>query len=583
MSDAAREVASQVRGLVLVRFLISSVLGLLILGAQRAGTLPGDSPGPLLALLIGVWTITLLYWAGFRVGLSLGGLLGFQTVLDLVIETVLVGGTGGLDSPLVLLYFLTVISSGMYFRWGGAVLTAAGATVAVAILTGFERAGPHGDGTGAAWTLYEVGVRGGVLLVVALLSATLSERSRRHRQALESKSEELHRVVHSTDRIMESMPIGLLTASDQGVILRTNRAAREILAVKPNVKLAGQDVGAFLGSLDPSLVDALESALLTRKWAIRDEILVERGGQACPVGVSVTPLVVDDDVLEGVIVTFTDLKQVRQMEIEMRRSEQLASLGELAAGMAHEIRNPLASISGAVQMLRSEFAGEGDEADLMDLIVAESDRLNRTINGMLDYTRDHSNSLDFHDVAAIAREVGRLMSHDRSLSIGKTILLEFPEQQSFRAQVEEAGLRQVFFNLARNALEAMGVGGILRITGESPGDGRLFVVFRDTGEGIPPHELENIFKPFHTTKRNGSGLGLSIASRIIEGNGGVIRVKSTPGVGTAITVELPTSVVDPGSSPGVETPMTSKRAPVGHSGPAPRPNPKLTTSVEAKS
>jgi signal transduction histidine kinase len=142
------------------------------------------------------------------------------------------------------------------------------------------------------------------------------------------------------------------------------------------------------------------------------------------------------------------------MERAMRRSEQLAMLGELAAGVAHEIRNPLASISGAAQVLRAEVKGDGDEAELMGLIVKESERLNRIIDGFLDYTRDHSPSRALHDVALTAREVARLLQLDRKLSIGKLILVEFPRDQDFRAMVEEEGIKQVFFNLARNALEA---------------------------------------------------------------------------------------------------------------------------------
>ena len=113
--------------------------------------------------------------------------------------------------------------------------------------------------------------------------------------------------------------------------------------------------------------------------------------------------------------------------------------------------------------------------------------------------------------------------------------------------MEEGGIRQVFFNLARNALEAMNVGGILRITAEETREGRTRIVFRDTGVGIEPAELEHIFKPFRTTKVGGTGLGLSIASRIVEGNGGAIRAKSTPGVGTAVTVELPGVAPEGGS------------------------------------
>jgi signal transduction histidine kinase len=118
-------------------------------------------------------------------------------------------------------------------------------------------------------------------------------------------------------------------------------------------------------------------------------------------------------------------------------------------------------------------------------------------------------------------------------------------------------MKQVFFNLTRNALEAMGSGGVLRITGEHSGDGRIHVVFRDTGVGIEPQELEHVFKPFHTSKPGGTGLGLSIASRIVEGNGGSIRIRSTPGMGTAVTVELPTGI--PGSSGEAVEPKEESR------------------------
>lgn len=240
----------------------------------------------------------------------------------------------------------------------------------------------------------------------------------------------------------------------------------------------------------------------------------------------------------------------------MRRSEQLAHLGELAAGVAHEIRNPLASISGAVQVLCDDDSRADEDRELMELIVRESDRLNRIIEGVLDYTRDHSGSRRMHDVSMTAREVVRLLGHDQKLMLGKTILLEFPDGRDYRAEVEEGGLKQVFLNLAKNALEAMGVGGILRITGETH-EGSVYVTFKDTGPGIAARDLEEIFKPFHTSKKGGTGLGLSIATRIVEGNGGAIRVRSTPGVGTAFTVELP--LASGGSSRAADWPKSGGR------------------------
>jgi signal transduction histidine kinase len=292
-------------------------------------------------------------------------------------------------------------------------------------------------------------------------------------------------------------------------------------------------------------------------------VLLRDGSEERPIGVSVAPLIEESGELEGVVVTLTDLREIRHLERQMRRSEQLAALGELAAGVAHEIRNPLASISGAAQVLRDEAVQpDSDDAELMDLIVSESDRLNRIIDGVLDYTRDHSLSRIVHDLAATAREVVRMVRHDKRLTLGKTLLVEFPAEQDFRAEVEEGGMKQVFYNLVRNALEAMGVGGILRITGENPGKGTIHIVFRDTGQGIPTHELENIFKPFHTSKAGGTGMGLSIASRIVEGNGGTIQVKSTPGMGTAVTIELPAPALP---AAGDEAAETSGAAPSGGS------------------
>jgi two-component system sensor histidine kinase PilS (NtrC family) len=533
--------ASQVRRLILVRLLVMSVLGILLWGAAQAGALR-VSAGPPLVMLGAVWVLTACYWMGMRFGIPLAGLVAVQLALDLALETSLVVGTGGIDSPFVLLYFLTAFTGAMYLGRRGAIITAAGgiaALTAVAIVIG--------DGSGIPLdrnrVIYEICVHAAALLLLGLLSGYIAERSRRVRLELQVTSEELERVMASTDRILQNMPIGLMTASSQGTILRSNCAAREILGVDPEDDLVGQPLAEFLGTFAPKLSATVDDLLVTREWSVREEILVEKGSGTHPIGVAVTPLVHDGTALEEVIVTFTDLREVRRMEREMRRSEQLATLGELAAGVAHEIRNPMASISGAVQVLRAEVKSDGDEAELMDLIVRESDRLNRIIDGVLDYTQDHSGSRSVHDLSETAVEVTRLVQHDHDLCAGKTIAVEFSEDGDFRAEVEEAGMKQVFFNLIRNSLEAMETGGTLQIRGENSGSGRIRVVFRDDGIGIPPHELDHIFKPFHTSKDEGTGLGLSIASRIVEGNGGTIQVKSTPGVGTAIAVDVPAARV----------------------------------------
>ena len=473
----------------------------------------------------------------------------------LILATAIIVRTGGIRSPLVLLYVIIVFAAGMARGGPTAGLTALVATLSFAGVATFVG---EGDGTHLSGSRIgsEVGYHGVAFLLVAFLTGVLAERTRKSREVIASKDRELVRIQTSTDRILEHMPIGVITSAADGRIERVNLAAREMLGLEADIVPEGEDIGAFLGTVEPSLVDAVESARFTRRWAAREEIVLQHGDGERPIGVSFAPLVADGGDLEGVIVTFTDLSGVRRMERAMRRSEQLAHLGELAAGVAHEIRNPLASISGAVQVLCDDDSRADEDRELMELIVRESDRLNRIIEGVLDYTRDHSGSRRMHDVSMTAREVVRLLGHDQKLMLGKTILLEFPDGRDYRAEVEEGGLKQVFLNLAKNALEAMGVGGILRITGETH-EGSVYVTFKDTGPGIAARDLEEIFKPFHTSKKGGTGLGLSIATRIVEGNGGAIRVRSTPGVGTAFTVELP--LASGGSSRAADWPKSGGR------------------------
>jgi len=483
---------------------------------------------PSILLLAAISALVGARTLGIGPAFTLDTILGLHLTVTFVLVTVLVYFTGGLASPFAILYVLTTIIGALYREMRGG-LAFAGFSCLVIGMFVFSQGG-HG--------FLLLMAHACVVLATAVLAGTLVRGARRRDEKLSAAKGAQEQFDASTQRMLESIPVGIVSAAVDGTIVRINHTAGKILGLEDLAPGATPDLLESLRKLAPQLVDAFESAAAIGKWSVREEILLGEGRSARPIGVSMTPYLGEDETPAGVVVAITELQEMRRMEKEMRRSEQLATLGELAAGVAHEIRNPLASISGSVQVLRDEIKGSGDAAELMELIVKESERLNRIINGFLDYTRDHSLSKSMHDLSLTAHEVVRLLSNDKKLSIGKTILVEFPPDQDFHAMVEEEGMKQVFFNLARNALEAMQLGGILRITGESPQDGRIYVVFRDTGVGIAPHELEHVFKPFHTSKQDGTGLGLSIASRIVEGHGGAIRIRSTPGMGTAITVEL---------------------------------------------
>jgi len=215
----------------------------------------------------------------------------------------------------------------------------------------------------------------------------------------------------------------------------------------------------------------------------------------------------------------------------------------MAASIAHEMRNPLAAMRGSIQMLRSEMESDSAEAELMAIILRESDRLNRIISDFLTYARPRSIVRSKTDVCDLLRETFTLMSHSPELN-EKQILQEDLPNSGIVAEVDSEQLKQVFWNLSRNALQAMPDGGKLHAEIRRNSNGRLRIAFSDTGRGMTPDQVEHLFEPFSSTT-GGSGLGLSIVYQIIRDHGGTINVRSLEGSGTTITIELPIDGVEP--------------------------------------
>jgi len=225
------------------------------------------------------------------------------------------------------------------------------------------------------------------------------------------------------------------------------------------------------------------------------------------------------------------------LEETSRRQDRLAAIGRMAASIAHEIRNPLAAMRGSIQMLRSEVAADSSEAELMEIILRESDRLNQIITDFLSYARPRSLVQGRVDVGDLLHQTFSLLKHSPEINTNQVVETEVPEERLF-ANADEGQLKQVFWNLARNALQAMPQGGTLRATLAKNSNGRLLLAFSDTGRGMTPDQVERLFEPFSSTT-GGTGLGLSIVYQIIRDHGGTINVRSLVGQGTTITVELP--------------------------------------------
>jgi two-component system, NtrC family, sensor histidine kinase PilS len=247
----------------------------------------------------------------------------------------------------------------------------------------------------------------------------------------------------------------------------------------------------------------------------------------------------------GLVGVFKDLTQIRDLEEEMRRKEWLASLGEMSAGMAHEIRNPLGALAGAMQMLRKDFHADDTSARLMDIAVREATRLDAIITEFLQYARPPALDLAEHDLNKVLAETLDLVQHEARTRQHITIVTSLA-QGPLLGHIDQDQMKQVFWNLATNAFDAMPQGGQLAIaTGcrRIDAGGRkadvIEIAFQDSGEGIPKKNLEKIFLPFFTTKKQGSGLGLAAVHRIVDLHGGWIKVDSQPGQGSRFVVCLP--------------------------------------------
>jgi two-component system sensor histidine kinase PilS (NtrC family) len=375
--------------------------------------------------------------------------------------------------------------------------------------------------------------------LVAFLASHLAESLRRVGEQLSLASASLADLERRSEHILQSIASGLVTIDLEGRITYCNRAAERIAQVQA-ADVVGLPFNAVFG-LPPGRNPWRDPKLLAGA-PLRVEGLVAGSGGEILLGMTFSPLAGDRDGVAGVICSFQDLTRIRHMEEQVRRSDRLAAIGELAAGMAHEIRNPLASLSGSITMLKEELQFEGTGRELMDIVTGEISRLDALITDFLGFASPREPLVCPTDLGALVRETATLLrqSHHCPWQI------EVVEQSDLPvvAEVDPHLVRQVFWNLSRNAVEAMPEGGLLEIVVGSTPEAAT-VAFADSGGGIPGAAMPKIFTPFFSTKERGTGLGLAIVFKIVEAHGGRIDVESPPGRGTTVRVSFPVS--QPGS------------------------------------
>jgi len=474
-----------------------------------------------------------------------------QVGIDFVLETMLVAKTGGVESPFAVLYVITVAVASLVPRRRVGVLTACSCMILFGIVTNVQLYGllepwgwlPKSRLTGPE-TLQTFGAYGLAFLVVGFLSGALADQLQQADQSLREKEQGLTRLQAFHENIVQSISSGVFTTDASGGITSFNPAAQEATGYTLSQVWGRPWREVFNWHPNQESDEPLPMALPTK---VRFDVECKRAdGNRLILGMTLAPLH-EQGHQTGLVGVFKDLTQIRELEEEMRRKEWLASLGEMSAGMAHEIRNPLGALAGAMQMLRKDAPRDETNHRLMDIAIREATRLDTIITEFLQYARPPALELVECDLHKILAETLVLVQHEaRTRSRIKIMTSLTPG--SLTARVDQDQLKQVFWNLSMNAFDAMPEGGQLTISsgcrvidvGAKKCD-VIEIAFQDTGEGIPKELLSKIFLPFFTTKKQGSGLGLAAVHRIVDLHGGWIKVESQDHHGSRLVVCLPRS------------------------------------------
>ncbi|HEX7176945.1 MAG TPA: ATP-binding protein [Pyrinomonadaceae bacterium] len=504
------------------------------------------APVPRGALPIGaaVLVLSLVYAAALRLTrLSVVVQAGAQFFCDALLVTWLVSQTGDLHSPYAALYILVIAIASFYLGAREVMLVAAGCALfytaaMLSISLGFVSA--RGAETAAmplAEVLGTMGLNAAVCLVVGLLAARLADRQTRSDVQLRQTAHALASLRRLHERIVDSIRSGVITTDLSRRIYTVNTAAEEMIGYGA-ADLRGQDVSILFGDIRAQIEQSLRAAAGGHTSPRFEADCLTAEGFRVRLGYSVSPLSGEAGDTTGLVITFQDLTDVRAMEETSRRQERLSAVGRVAAGIAHEIRNPLAAMRGSIQVLRDDLADDPGRQELMEIILRESDRLNRIITDFLTYARPRQVSLAAVDLREPLRETFALLRHSPEMRPDHTLEEVLPDEP-VAASADENAIKQVFWNLSRNALIAMPEGGSLRAEMETLPQGRVRITFTDSGRGMSRSQVERLFEPFSSSTTGGTGLGLSIVYQIIRDHGGTINVRSREGHGTTITVELP--------------------------------------------
>ena len=465
---------------------------------------------------------------------------------DALIVSAIVHLTGGVVSYFTSVYALPIIAASVIRSWrGGMMVAVLGSLIYTGIAAAQYQTTPVTSVVlGAALpelrvAVFTVGLNVFGFLAVAVLSGYLAEGLRRADARLERASTELADLQAFSQHVIDSLTSGLMTTDMDGQVMTFNGAAETITGLSAR-QVVGQHVEEVLQF--PPELEGVFARPHHRPRLARVELPFRRGdGRSIELGLSGAPLMTPRGET-GFLMIFQDVTEARKHDRQAHVQQRLAAVGQMAAGIAHEIRNPLASMSGSLQILRQELPLTEEQSQLMDIVLRESDRLNDTIRSFLAYARPQRQAMTRFDVRTLVTDTARLLENSPELHDTHAIGVDLPPTP-VTLQADEAQIRQIVWNLATNGLRAMPSGGRLTLSAAADEEaGEVMLAVSDEGVGIAPEEIEGIFQPFQGAFTRGTGLGLSIVHRIVSDYGGDIKVTSNKGKGTTLRIKFPAAV-----------------------------------------
>ncbi len=449
-----------------------------------------------------------------------------QLITDSLGEIVLIYLTGGIESWFTSIMLLTVMASSIVLNKKAGYTIATILSILYGTMLDFQYYRviylSYDPPLREKDFLYNIFTHITALYLTAYLTGYLVSRLEKTTRKLEEKDIDLQDLTLFNRELIESLPSGLLTTDTDGNIMIFNKAAETITGLSRS-KVIGKNIKEIF----PFLLPPFEVQ--------RREATINFSGNEKIVGLTISETINSEGEKTGYICVFQDITHLKRLEAELNHKKTLATIGELSANMAHEIRNPLASLKGAIEMLKEGKITKEHSEKLMEIAINEMDRLNKIITDFLVYSRPSPPEFSTFDLYGLLNDTIEMVEVNPTVN-SISIKRDFNGSLLFRGDAQK--LRQVFLNLINNAIEAMVNGGELLVS-TAVTSNSVKIIFKDSGYGIAPEDIGKIFYPFYTTKEEGTGLGLSIVYRIIEEHGGTIRVDSKQERGTVFELELP--------------------------------------------